>query len=367
MGSVIESWLISVANAPGLSNDYIERGKTCISKVFSILSWKIRCIQFTSNFQIVQLLKRKCGYRIRRYFIGGSVGKSTTTTSSDFDCYIFIDDIEYPFKNVLMNIGNSIRQNQPIGGRLRVTIVIETPTVLTCAVYENGEKFKVDFSIAKSYATDESTQQKKTLDAIRPWPSKVVYKMNGGLSQAIVRYVQQQDDFTRSMLRLTKHWFDSLKLNQPNSKTMVEFLAIHCAQLENKFPTKSILRCFMGLLQMIENFDQLDIVFRDDYKFPDHQFDEATTCNGPSESISQLCTVFPQGHKIFAEKILFGMRRCNQNALETSVSICRKHFQNSRAAISVSAMVYASSISECLVHKNHSRCSSNRSCTRKAE
>ncbi|XP_037047811.1 uncharacterized protein LOC119082388 [Bradysia coprophila] len=259
MGSAIESWLNAVANAPGLSDDYVERGKTCISK-------------------IVQMLKRKSGLCIRRHFIGGSVGKSTTTTTSDFDCYIFIDDIEYPFKNVLKDIGSLIRQNQPIGGRFRIDIAIESPTVLTCVVYECGEKLlNLDISIAKNYATTNAIQHKKTLDAIKPWPSKIVYKMNGGLSSTIVQYVRQQNDFTRSMIRLTKQWYDSLNIKQSNSKIMFEILAMHCAQLENKFPTKSILRCFMGYLKMLENFEELDVVFRDEYKFPEHQFDEATT------------------------------------------------------------------------------------------
>lgn len=228
------------------------------------------------------MLKRKCGAClgdciIMRHFIGGSVGKNTTTTTSDFDLYIFMDDIEYPFKNVLANIGTVIRQNQPICGRYWVEIVIESPTVLTCNVYANGVKlFNVDISIAKHYATDDAIQHKKTLDAIKPWPSKFVYKMNSSLSPVAVRYVRQQNDFTRSMIRLTKIWYDSLNITQPDSRTMFEFLAIHCAQLENKFPTKSILRCFMGLLEMTQNFDSLDVVFRDEYKFPEHQFDEAT-------------------------------------------------------------------------------------------
>lgn len=37
MGSMIEYKLIEMANAPGLSNDFIERGKTCISKVIPIV------------------------------------------------------------------------------------------------------------------------------------------------------------------------------------------------------------------------------------------------------------------------------------------------------------------------------------------
>ncbi len=121
-----------------------------------------------------------------------------------------------------------------------------------------------------------SIQHKKTLDMIKLWPSKFSYKMNGGLSLATVRYVRQQDDFTRSMIRITKHWYESLRLSQPSSRVMFVFLAIHCAKRENNYPTKSLLRCFMGMLAMVENFDQLDVVFRDEYKFPEHQFDEET-------------------------------------------------------------------------------------------
>lgn len=199
--------------------------------------------------QIVQMFKRKSGHQINHHLIGGSVGKSTTTTASDFDCYLFIDDIEYPFENVLKNIGILIRQNQPISDQIRVNVSIESPTVLTCIVYESREMFKLDISIAKNYATEDglkmfpeldfiAIQQKQTLDAIKPWPSKIVYKMNGGLSPAIVRYVRQQNDFLRSMVRLTKHWYESLRVSQPNSRTMFEIVAIHCAQKENNFPTK---------------------------------------------------------------------------------------------------------------------------------
>lgn len=189
-------------------------------------------------------------------------------------------------RNVLSNIGRLI-QNQQVSDHIRVNIQSVSPTVLTCIVREKLDVFKMDFAIAKNYATDDtlkmhpeldliSIQHKKTLDAIKPWPSKFVYKMNGGLSSAVVRYVRLQNDFTRSMIRITKHWYESLRLSQPNSRIMFVFLAIHCAQRENNFPTKSLLRCFMGMLTMVENFDQLDAVFRDEYKFPEHQFDEET-------------------------------------------------------------------------------------------
>ncbi|KAJ6644483.1 hypothetical protein Bhyg_09452 [Pseudolycoriella hygida] len=281
MEYLIDFWMTKTANIHCLSDEYIERGTQCISKM-------------------VEMLQLKSCYQINRHFIGGSVGKNTTTPYSDFDCYLFIDDIEYPYRNVLKNIGNLLRQNQPIDGHIKVDICIETPTVLTCIVREAQEEFHVDIAVAKNYATYDvlkmcreydpiAVQQRKTLDDIKHWPHKHVYKMKAGLSSAIVRFVKQQNDFTRSMIRITKYWYNRLGLREPNSGMLLEILAIRCGQKENRYPNKSLLRCFERMLEMIMNFDELDVVFRSEYKFPEHQFDENTKLPRVMDPVNPYC------------------------------------------------------------------------------
>lgn len=118
-----------------------------------------------------------------------------------------------------------------------------------------------------------SLQQKHILDSIKTSPASLdTFISAENLVQATVRFVKSQDEFTRNMIRLAKCWLKvHSDITHCNAKVMIELIAIYAAQIEMKQSDKSYSSCYCRFLSLIKDFDNLNIVFEEEYIFPEHQ------------------------------------------------------------------------------------------------
>lgn len=116
-------------------------------------------------------------------------------------------------------------------------------------------------------------QHRKTLDYIKPNPEKFGYLYSGSLAKATVNFMKRQDGFAHEMVRISKFWYQTLYFNEyvSGAKNSIELIAVYAALKERNYDSLSYLRCFMQILNYLMKFDDLNVVFGNEYKFPEHQ------------------------------------------------------------------------------------------------
>lgn len=256
-------------------NEALKDAKICIHKVSFKLSALCHCLIKCIFKQVVRLLQRKSSFKIGQVCIAGSAGKKTTICNSDVDCVLFINEQLPPFKDVLEDFKNI----------LSVTDLFQLSdlSITQCSIQFRLNNFDFDILPAANFVSNycqevnsnvlDDVQQKETLDHIKRDPAKFGYLYSGSLARSTIKFMKRQDGFINEMVRISKFWYKTLHFNEKISgaKSLIEFIAVFTAIKELNYDSLSYLRCFTQVVNYLQNFDQLDIVFEKEYKFPEHQ------------------------------------------------------------------------------------------------
>ena len=223
------------------------------------------------QFQICKLLQAKSKFPIGFVKMAGSSGKKTTIQQSDFDCVLFVNGEEPVFDEVLDDFESILQMSvYPIKG-IKLT---------RYSIQFRIDVFDFDFLPASNFVEKNGLsgdslidqQQRSTLDRIKHDPSKLCHRYSAGLSQAVVRFMKKQSSFVHDMVRIAKFWFKTVYIekNISGAKTLIELVAVHAAN-QYQFEENNHLKGFVKFLELIRSFESLRIVFREEYKFPEHQ------------------------------------------------------------------------------------------------
>lgn len=224
--------------------------------------------------QIVKLLQKESRFDIGQFCIAGSSGKRTTIFNSDIDCVLFINDECPPFEKVLTDFQEILELTESFKIR-----DIRT-TQYTVQFKVNDFEFDIQpaanfFPHCEDKTGDELSddQHCRTLDINKLDPSKYGYLYSGSLARATVQFMKRQDGFAHEMVRLAKFWYKTLYFDDYTSgaKSAIELVAVYAARKESNYASASHLRCFGQVLKYLKNFDEMNIVFENEYKFAKHE------------------------------------------------------------------------------------------------
>lgn len=221
----------------------------------------------------MKLIQSKSVFKIGQVCVAGSTGKKTTIFTSDVDCVLFINDMSPPFKEVLDDIHDILS--------LADSYKISDVRLTKYSIQFKANDLDFDLLPAANFAVNcygngdqlIDEQHRKTLDFIKRDPKKFGYLFSGSLAKATVQFMKQQDGFVNEMVRLSKFWYKTLYFQEyvSGAKSSIELIAVYAAMKERNYDSLSHLRCFGQFLKYLMKFDELNIVFENEYKFPEHQ------------------------------------------------------------------------------------------------
>lgn len=226
------------------------------------------------TYQIVKLLQSKSPFKIGQVCVAGSSGKKTTICDSDVDCILFINDKQPPFDDVLDDFENILTMTD--------SYQIKDVVTTKCSIQFKSSNFDIDILPAANFISNCSgedmehfndLQHRTTLDYIKTDPESLSYVYSGSLAKTTVKFMKRQDGFAHEMVRIVKYWFKTLYFEKKISgaKSLIELVAVFAVIEERKYDSTSYLKCFTRILNYLRNFDDINIVFENEYKFEEHQ------------------------------------------------------------------------------------------------
>lgn len=241
-------------------------------------------IKFVNFFQqIVLTLQEKSDFKIARVSFAGSFGKKTNIRTSDVDLVLFINDQNPPFDHQLKSLYDTCVQSA-----LKSAFNIK---LNKNSLKMTNQKYEIDVVLATNFVKEVKKhkslphlQQYYALQRISQNYSENNYIFSSALAEASVYFMKTRVGFANEMARLAKYWFKQFQTNYfshiSGASTFIELVAVYAArkgQLGNR-KFNSHLKSFIKFLQLLMNFEKLDVSFnRCNPMFKEHAPADTTT------------------------------------------------------------------------------------------
>jgi hypothetical protein len=217
--------------------------------------------------KIFLILQQKSRYKLDRSRLAGGVAKKTSIAYSfDYDCVIYVNNEDPPFKNILDEWEDILT--------LQSAIPVESPRLTQCSIQFSIKGFAYDLLPAPNYATanQDIHQQANTIwNKIRSSRStNVGHLYSSGLSELAVQFAKKQSAFIHDLCRLAKFWNGTVLYEGYVSgrSSIIEYLAVKGGQEEEQAGLNgslSLLRAFRRFLALLTEHQSIGIVFYDFY------------------------------------------------------------------------------------------------------
>jgi len=220
--------------------------------------------------EIFLLLQKKSRYRLDRCRLTGGVGKKTSIfIKFDFDCTIYVNDVDPPFEKLLDEWDDILILNlSNFNGQTNVT---------KRSIQFKIEEFEFDILPAPNYAgpNNDIKQQAsiiwKRIENQYPLEGKKISDAySSGLSELALQFIKKQSAFVHDLCRLAKCWNCTISFEGYVSgrSTIIESLAVNAGQEEeqaaiNSDKSRCMLRAFRRFLLCLTRYEQIGVMFTD--------------------------------------------------------------------------------------------------------
>jgi len=216
--------------------------------------------------RIFLLLQKHSTYKLDRCRLLGGVGKKTSiSVKFDYDCVIYVNDVDPPFEELLDEWDDIfIQYLTELKGETKVT---------RYSIQFKVEGFEFDILPAPNYTGfnhDIISQAKIIWERISK-QEKISYLYSSGLSELALQFMEKQSGFIHDLCRLTKFWNFTILFDQYVSgrSCIIEYLAVKAGQEEEKRLNitngRCMLRAFRRFLSYLIEYEQIGIVFFEFY------------------------------------------------------------------------------------------------------
>jgi hypothetical protein len=233
--------------------------------------------------EIFLLLQKKSRYRLDRCRLTGGVGKKTSNLITfDFDCTIYVNDVDPPFEKLLDEWDDILILNFR-------DIIIEKK-LTSRSIQFKIEEFEFDILPAPNYAgpSNDISQQATSIWKIikNQYPlegKKISDAYSSGLSELALQFIKKQSAFIHDLCRLAKFWNFTISFEGYVSgrSTIIESLAVKAGQQEEQAAINSdrcMLRAFRRFLLCLTKYEQIGVIFTDFYERSQQPIQQFINC-----------------------------------------------------------------------------------------
>lgn len=221
--------------------------------------------------QINKLLQQWSRYKLSSTKIAGSIGKKTTIVSSDVDMIIFLPpDVNGPLNshNLDKFLSDVLEDFEWVLRNYNILFPIKDIRHTAYSLNFNVRNFQFDLLPAIDFMGNSSNlllQQQMTLDIMPENLRSNVYRFSPSLAFSTVDFMKKQSSFAHDMARLAKFWYKSASIatHVSGASYFMELVAVHVV---HKMSSNKHSDAFVNFLQQIINFENIDIVFLDEYR-----------------------------------------------------------------------------------------------------
>ncbi|CAL8144657.1 unnamed protein product [Orchesella dallaii] len=206
--------------------------------------------------KVFNTLKQHSHYFLDSYQFAGSFGKETDVIDPDLDLVVLVNKCRPPLKGVLNEFEKILRANedylQICPGSYKKSI--------RCLKFAFRNGISVDLLPAPNLSYDE----KENVLALMRNNDELAHLYNPSFVEDQIAFMEDQDNFTHTLIRLSKFWLKSLNLGQSFSggSAMMELIAVAAAQELEKDGERSVSRSFIKVLDMVIKLKTLKIAFK---------------------------------------------------------------------------------------------------------
>ena len=217
--------------------------------------------------KIFLLLQKYSSSKVDRCRLLGGVGKKTSlSVKFDYDCVIYVNDLDPPFDHLLDDWHDIFLLHLPeLKGEMKMT---------NYSIQFKVDEFDFDILPAPNYKgvdhdlmsqaniiwkkiSQETTGRKR---------AKISRLYSGGLSELALQFIQTQSSFIHNLCRLAKFWNCTILFEQYVSgrSSILECLAVKAGQEEEQAATNdklSLLRAFRRFLISLTKNQQIAVMF----------------------------------------------------------------------------------------------------------
>lgn len=272
--------------------------------------------------KIFLVLQKKSEYNLDRCRLVGGMGKKTSTVLRfDYDCVIYVNKIDPPFKDLLEEWKNILEShfNNDIG-KIQMT--------RHSLQFEIGE-FEFDLLPAPNYTrpNHDTMQQAKTI-----WRKISLEQDNqlqntcslysSGLSELALAFIKKQSCFIHNLCRLAKYWNQTI-LNETRiygRSVTIECLAVQAGRQEQQAAIKrkpSILNAFRYFLNYLIKYQQISIIFSDFYDKSEVSLPAMPYLIDPTNPYNNLLDHMPENFlsslATYSQETLRRLEKCEMN------------------------------------------------------
>lgn len=272
--------------------------------------------------RIFLTLQQKSRYKLDRCRLTGGVAKKTSIASHfDYDCVIYVNNEDPPFKDILDEWEDILT--------LQSSIPIENPHLTQCSIQFSIKGFDYDLLPAPNYATatQDIQQQVGTIwSKIRNnRTTDISYLYSSGLSELAVQFLKNQSAFIHDLCRLAKFWNGTVLFEARVSgrSSIIEYLAVKCGQDEEQAALNgslSLSRAFRRFLTLLTKHQSIGIVFYDFYRdslVPQYQKPFLIDPSNPFNNLlNGVDAEFMPRLSGYARETLTRLDKCERNFLE---------------------------------------------------
>lgn len=179
-------------------------------------------------------------------------------TSANFCIIVKVKNSSPPFSDVLTFICITLKDSASCVSITANAIVKSR----TCVKFKFWNQMKVTIvPIAINIAIDKIAPSIRKRMRI---PNLTLY--NSGLVKRHIKFMEEQDDFCKTVCRLSKFWYDSMKspaFNLQDSNIWFELLTVSAVFVHlNMSRYQSLVKAFMKLVEMVKDFDKVKVRFQ---------------------------------------------------------------------------------------------------------
>ncbi|CAF1390406.1 unnamed protein product [Adineta steineri] len=221
--------------------------------------------------KIFLTLQKYSNYKLSRCRLLGGVGKKTSISLKfDYDCVIYVNNVDPPFKELLGEWNGILNHHlRNISGIIKVT---------NYSVQFEVDGFKFDIlpasnytgSINKTESQANIIYKKISQEKMDSKKKDIAYLYSSGLSELALKFMKKQSGFIHDLCRLAKFWNCTIVFDQYVSgrSSIIEYLAVKAGQDEEESTInrkRSILSAFRRFLSYLADYNQINIIFTDVY------------------------------------------------------------------------------------------------------
>lgn len=336
-------WQIGMDAYSTSSDDWDTLPKLSVSEVLNQISLEQipsedharKCQEIA--LRLIAVLEKEMGPGLSGHvMVAGSFGKGTAIANdSDYDIVIFFNELEPPFTKLLNKMENAIKDNSDkfkgfiwrFRSSIHVCFDVEgiqfdlTPA----AQLDNNFPWNRWCCFAPSPLTPYPSQQYiNTLKKITELkdPEKLSYLYSSSLSIDAVVFVQRQNAFIHSVVRLAKHWarhINTGRVQIRGKSLLVETVAIHaCYSLTPvEMIDRNMDKAFLKFLEFFSDANNLRLYVFVNYQredIPDSVFNQTPLVLDPANPYNNLLSPlnFPGlALKCFQEAAQITMKKVN--------------------------------------------------------